>query len=130
VQPVSKTIIPIQTLSEGIRLLLSGYTKGLQKQTGFKGNLFQQKTKAKPVSGSDSNYALTAFHYIHQNPYKAKLINKIEDWEFSSFKDYLGKRNGSLCDKALTVRLLDLDMKRFYEEAYKVIPENNIKQIF
>jgi putative transposase len=67
-QWIPKTPIPIQNLTEGIRLLLSSYTKGLQKQQGFKGNLFQQKTKAKAVSDNDITYAATAFHYIHQNP--------------------------------------------------------------
>ena len=129
-QLIPKTPVPIQNLTEGIRLLLSSYTKGLQKQQGFKGNLFQQKTKAKAVSGNDTSYAVTAFHYIHQNPYKANLVNKMDDWEFSSFTDYLGKRNERLSNQKLGVRLLDLNIERFYEESYRVIPEGNIKMIF
>jgi hypothetical protein len=125
-----KTTIPIQYLSEGIRLLLSSYTKGIQKQEGFNGNLFQQKTKAKAVSSINVNYALTAFHYIHQNPFKAHIVSKMEDWEFSSFLDYAEKRNGTICDKNHAINLLDLDMRYFYEESYKVIPESNIKMIF
>jgi putative transposase len=54
----------------------------------------------------------------------------MEDWEFSSFKDFMGKRNGKLCDKKLAVRLLDLNIERFYEESYMVIPESSIKMIF
>jgi putative transposase len=126
---ISKAVIPVQNLSEGVRLLLSSYTKALQKQSGLKGNLFQQKTKAKLVSGSSLNYTATAFHYIHQNPYRAKLVNAMESWEFSSFQDYIGKRNGSLCNKDLAISLLDLDMKRFYEDSYRVIPENDIKKL-
>src|SRR5689334_25089416 len=57
VEPIPNATIPIQKMSEGIRLLLSSYAKGLQKQTGVKGNLFQQKTKAKPVSENNVNYA-------------------------------------------------------------------------
>ena len=49
VMPVSKSIIPTQHLTEGIRLLLSSYTKGIQKQRGFKGNLFQQKQRRNPL---------------------------------------------------------------------------------
>jgi len=127
---VPKPGIPVQYLTENIRLLLSSYTKGIQKQQGFKGNLFQQKTKAKPVSGSKNDYAFTAFNYIHQNPYKAMLVKKMEDWEFSSFRDYTGNRNGHLCNKRLAENLLDLDMKNFYETSYQVLPENDIKMIF
>jgi hypothetical protein len=54
----------------------------------------------------------------------------MEDWEFSSFLDYAEKRNGTICDKKRAINLLDLDMRYFYEESYKVIPESNIKMIF
>lgn len=130
VQFIPKSNISIQQLTEGIRLLLSSYTKGVQKQQGFKGNLFQQKTKSKAVSDKHHDYSRIAFHYIHQNPYKAGLVNKMEDWEFSSFQDYINKRNGTMCNKELAVNLLDLDMRHFYEESYKVIDENDIKNIF
>lgn len=123
IRPLAKAIIPTQYLTEGIRLLLSSYTKGIQKQEGFKGNLFQQKTKAKAVGVDNTNYPLTVFHYIHQNAYKANLVRKIEDWEFSSFLDYTGRRNGTICNKDLAIKLLDLDMECFYEESYKVIPD-------
>ena len=73
-------------LSEGIRNLLHTYTKGINKQNNLTGSLFQQNTSAKNVSGID--YMQSCFHYIHQNPIKAKLINKIEDWPFSSFPDF------------------------------------------
>jgi len=85
---------------------------------------------AKAVSGNTSSYAITAFHYIHQNPYKANLVDKMEDWELSSFRDYLGERNGNLCNKKVGVSLLDLDLKKFYEESYQVIPQGNINMIF
>ncbi|HEX5026332.1 MAG TPA: hypothetical protein VFV68_13720, partial [Agriterribacter sp.] len=76
---ISKSVIPTQIPTENIRLLLSSYTKGIQKQEHFSGNLFQQKTKAKPVTALNGGYALTAFNYIHQNPYNAKLVKKMED---------------------------------------------------
>lgn len=130
VQFIPKATIPIQYLTEGIRLLLSSYTKGIQKQQGFTGNLFQQKTKAKAVNDKDEDYSCIAFHYIHQNPYKANMVVKMEDWEFSSFPDYIEERNGTICNKKLAIELLDLDMRYFYEESYKVIAEDAIKKIF
>ena len=56
VQEIPKGNIPVQRLTEGIRLLLSSYMKGIQKQQDFKGNLFQQKTKAKAVSEKHLDY--------------------------------------------------------------------------
>ncbi len=45
----------------------------------------------------------------------------MEDWEYSSFRDYLGLRNGTLTNKELAIQLLDLDMNRFYEDSYGII---------
>ena len=130
VAPLQKSNIPSQHLTEGIRLLLSSYAKGIQKQERFTGNLFQQKTKAKCVSDKNGNYALTSFHYVHQNPFNAKLVKAIEDWEFSSFLDYLERRRGTICNKELAIKVLGLDMRYFYEESYNAIPENDVKNIF
>jgi REP element-mobilizing transposase RayT len=129
---IGKQNLPVQQLTESIRLMLSSYTKGIQKQQQFKGNLFQQKTKAKPVSGGEKPYAFTAFNYIHQNPYNSKLVKKMEDWEFSSFRDYTNVRHGNLCNKRLASLLLDLDtdLPNFYKISYLVIPDADTKMIF
>lgn len=135
IYPVKRSILPTQNLIEGIRLLLGSYTKGINKQLGLTGNLFQQKTKAKCVSKvSDTlrskDYSLTAFHYIHQNPLRVKLVARMEDWEFSSFRDYAGLRNGSLCNKQMALGYLDLDVSRFYTDSYAAIPEEWVEKIF
>jgi len=42
-------------------------------------------------TGSE-NYPFIAFNYIHQNPLHHKIADRLEDWEYSSFKDYAGLR--------------------------------------
>jgi putative transposase len=37
----------------------------------------------------------------------------MRDWKFSSYKDYAGLRNGSLCNKELAIQLLDIDIINF-----------------
>jgi putative transposase len=110
--PPSKSI-PIQQLSESIRLLLSSYTKAINKKYKRTGSLFQQKTKSKNVYDGKGNYAVQAFHYIHQNPIKSFLVKSMDGWKFSSYKDYAGLRNGSLCNKELATQLLDIDINNF-----------------
>lgn len=51
------------------------------------GHLFQDRFKSEPVD--DDAYFLTVLRYIHQNPVKAKLCSKVEDYPFSSFMEYL-----------------------------------------
>ena len=113
-------------LSEGIRLLLSSYAQAINKQNQFSGSLFQQNTKARPIVKGSRNYDLTVFHYIHQNAYRGKLVEKMEDWEYSSFVDYCGKRNGNLCNKELAIKLLGLNMATFYEDSYKALGIDDI----
>lgn len=135
--PVPNAIIPSQGLTEGIRLLLSSYTKALNKQLNLSGNLFQQKTKAKctslvsdTIKNTIKNYSTIAFHYIHQNPWKAGLVTKIEDWEFSSFRDYCGIRNGFLCSKDIAYAELDIDKETLYHNSYNTIEDAEVKVIF
>ena len=120
---------PKNVLSEGIRLLLSSYAQAINRQNQFSGSLFQQNTKAKPIVKGSRNYDLTVFHYIHQNAHRAKLVENMENWEYSSFVDYCGKRNGNLCNKELAIKLFGLNMETFYQDSYRQIGYDDINNI-
>ena len=109
--------LPASKLVEGFRLTLSSYCKAINIQEGRTGNLFQQRTKSKLVLNKQNDYTLTAFHYIHQNPVKAGLAKRLEDWEYSSYKDYAGLRNGKLCNKQMAIDLLQINMAHFQDES-------------
>jgi putative transposase len=109
-----------QQFSQGIKQLLSSYTKAINKQEGRTGSLFQQKTKA-ICATAKNHHDTTVFHYIHLNPLKARLVRKLEDWEFSSYKDYLGLRKETLCNIALATERLAINFDQLYEESYQVI---------
>ncbi len=117
-------------LSEGIRNLLQGYAKRINKQNNSTGSLFQQNTKAKCISEGGKLYGEICFHYNHQNPMKAGLVNKMEDWDYSSFKDYPASRNGTLCNKNLAFQLLDINPTTFYQDSYAVINDERLRSIF
>ncbi|MCY7410532.1 MAG: hypothetical protein LH473_09680 [Chitinophagales bacterium] len=121
--------IPMQHLTDGIRILLSGHSKYINERSRRAGNLFQQKTKRKCISVKDNNYALVAFHYTHQNPFKAGLVQRMEDWKFSSFHDYFENRSDSICNLKLAIELLNIEMSHFYEDSYHEIAEEKLKLI-
>jgi hypothetical protein len=117
--------IAIPEITNGFRLLQSSYAKGINRQEDRTGNLFQQKIKAKEVN----QYAVTAFHYIHQNPVMAGLVTKLAEWEFSSYRDFAGMRKGTLCNKQKAIDLLqltDLDLKDNIRE----ISKEKIKDLY
>ncbi len=53
----------------------------------------------------------------------------MEDWIYSSFCDFAGVRNGTLCELQLAQRLLDINTKTFYEESYKAVSADTILKL-
>ena len=52
------------------------------------GHLFQDRFKSEPVE--DDVYFLTVLRYIHQNPIKAGICKKLENYQYSSYNEFLG----------------------------------------
>ena len=109
-----------RTLNDSIGLLLRSYTRAINKQENMSGSLFRKQFKAEcltqlngitpsfyntskatiiNVHDPQKEYPQACFNYIHQNPVKAGLVKLPEDWEFSSFRDICGLRNGKLISK-------------------------------
>ncbi len=123
-------IIEIQAVSYAIQQIQSGYTKAINKQMKRTGSLFTQNVKCKCLNeGGSANYGLVCFHYIHQNPWVAGLVKKIEEWEFSSFKDLAGFRNGTLVNKERVFSLMEQSNQRLYKESYEMINPNKLKYL-
>lgn len=111
--------------------MLSSYAKAINKQENRSGSLFKPKTKAKSLSEGDRNYAETCFHYIHQNPPKAKLVENIEDWKFSSYRDYAGLRNGTLPKKELGIDTFNIsNEQQFRKRSQQMLDIEKVEKIF
>lgn len=109
-----------KTLNNAIAILLRSYTRSMQAQENFTGSLFQQKTKAKELIDTDNatiNYTSLCAHYIHFNPLKAKIVENLEEWEFSSYRDYMNLRNGTLCNRAMFYSIAGLNEDEFINES-------------
>jgi putative transposase len=96
----------LQNLSKAIGKTLSSYTQAINIQNNATGNLFQKKTRAKCLSEqsileppySTRDYLVNCFFYIHNNPLTANIIDDLKQWPYSSWPDYYGFRNGTLCN--------------------------------
>lgn len=69
------------------------------------GHLFQDRFKSEPVDSEI--YFLTVLRYIHQNPIKASLCKRIEDYAYSSYSEYLGTND--LVDVDYALQLISID---------------------
>ena len=70
------------------------YAKAINKRYQRVGSLFQGRFQAIHVEREE--YLLNLTRYIHLNPVQASLVKKAEDWEFSSYQEYIDLRRGSL----------------------------------
>ena len=122
--------LKISSLQNGFRNLISGYTQAINRQENQSGSIFRKRTKFKLLDDEKGDYPFICFNYIHQNPLVAGLVSKMEDWEFSSFSDYAGFRNGNLCNQELARKLLGISLNNFYKESYQVIAEDKINKLF
>jgi hypothetical protein len=118
---LSRTLNNQQELNKSIGIMLASYTRAINKQEDRTGSLFRDKTKAECITKTDEGispsfyntnrrteinlhhpeqaYPKICFDYIHENPVNAGLVQNQEDWEYSSYRDYLGLRNGKLINK-------------------------------
>ncbi|MEZ4770310.1 MAG: transposase [Caldilineales bacterium] len=75
------------------------YSKAINKQQARSGPLFQGPFQARWVDRDD--YLLHLSRYIHLNPVQARLVQRPDEWLYSSFRDYVGLRNGTLPKPAI-----------------------------
>ncbi|MFI5144753.1 MAG: transposase [Ignavibacteria bacterium] len=128
-------------LNSGIAVLLRSYTRAINNQHTMSGSIFQQKKKAKCLNKTKLstgfedvkatyNYARICFNYIHQNPVRAGIAKRMEDWRYSSFLDYSGYRKGTLCDIEFTRKLLGIpEGEPFYSFSNEEIIKVDLEEI-
>ena len=77
------------------------YTKAINKQQQRSGHLFQGPFEAKHVNRDAYLKWLT--RYIHLNPVEAGLVAAPADWVYSSYREYIGLRQGTLPSPEIVV---------------------------
>ncbi|MBK6976084.1 MAG: hypothetical protein IPH28_02340 [Cytophagaceae bacterium] len=59
----------------------------------------------------DASYLKNLIYYVLSNPLEGKLVSKLQDWHFSSFRDLIGLRNGKLVDIERCKEVFQLSME-------------------
>jgi REP element-mobilizing transposase RayT len=97
--------------TSSFRVMLSSYTRAVQRQESRTGSLFQQNTKFKCLD-QDPVYPLTCFNYIHRNPVEARLAKRANDWRWSSIHEYLTPDGAAICSVSACREVLDIPADR------------------
>ncbi len=87
------------SISKLIARVCTSYSVYFNKKYERVGHVFQDQYKA--VLVEHDSYLTWLSAYIHENPKVAGLVSNLEDYTWSSYKDYLGLRQGTLCNKNL-----------------------------
>ncbi|MBI2022009.1 transposase [Candidatus Daviesbacteria bacterium] len=83
-------------IEEFMKKVLNSYTKYFNTKHRRIGPLFQGQFKA--VSVDTDEQLLHLSRYIHLNPYVADITNSLESYLYSSYPNFIGLRNNSLCN--------------------------------
>jgi len=113
-------------LSLMMKRLGTRYAYYYNSKYGRVGHLFQDRFKSEVID--TEKYLFAVLRYIHQNPVKAKMVNKAADYHWSSYGAYLDDSN---CFSSLVETKLFLDMlgpdrlkaKQSFEELMSVETE-------
>ena len=107
-------------LSTQMMALSVSYTRAINKRYHRVGSLFQGQFESILIDRDE--YLLHLSGYIHRNPVKAGLVKHPQEWEFSSYCDYVDLRNGSLPKPDIVLSQVPS------REAYRVFVEESISE--
>ena len=79
------------SISKVVRKVASLYGIYYNDKYNHSGQLFQHRFKSEPVN--DEAHLLTLLSYIHQLPVAAKLCHHVEDYDWSSWREYIKAAN-------------------------------------
>ena len=106
-----------ENVGASLKRLAVSYASYYNKRYKRVGHLFQDRFKSEPVN--DMGYFITLLRYIHQNPVKAGICEKAEEYAWSSWQEYINDDGllPTLCStKAILKRFPLNDLKELVEE--------------
>jgi REP element-mobilizing transposase RayT len=101
-----------ECLSEIVRRIATAYALYFNKKNERCGHLFQDRFRSEPVN--DEAYFVTLLRYVHQNPIAGGLCQRVEDYTWSSWGEFIGQSNGDtrLCAVSKVLQRIPLDELR------------------
>lgn len=81
-------------ISKFLARLAQSYTQAINRKYNRTGVLFEGPFRAQQIY--DEGHLLRLCRYIHSNPLAAGLVGDINQWPYSNWFEFIGKRRGSL----------------------------------
>ena len=91
-------------LDRFMQCLQQSYTQRFNRRYAQVGHVFQGRYKA--LLCETDEYLVTLVRYVHQNPVRAGLVTRAEDYPYSGHRAYLGEIATELVDPTLVLGLV------------------------
>ncbi|SKC88488.1 transposase [Maledivibacter halophilus] len=114
--------VPLSKIMQGIQQV---FTMKYNKKNGRTGHVFEQRYKA--ILCNKDEYLLSLIRYIHQNPMRAGIKEKL-DYQWSSHRTYIEKNASRLVDYKYILSILSEDINKAIKKYAELIEEEIDKE--
>jgi putative transposase len=108
---------PEANLSKAMHYINGSYTTYTNIKRNRSGHLFQGRYKA--ILIDRDNYLLELSRYLHLNPVRAGMVNRPEEYPYSSYKTYISGSKEDILSEDVILRMLsdkEGDARKKYKE--------------
>jgi len=112
-----------EPLEQIMRRICGSYVYWYNRKYQRIGNLFQDRFKSEAVD--NDAYFLSVLRYIHQNPLKAGLVNKIEEYKWSSIGEY---NRPKVIEPSFALQMFDSNKEKAKRKLVQYCSELNNEQ--
>lgn len=101
----------LSNITDGMHYLNTSYSNWFKAKYKIVGVVFQGRYKS--ILVEEDTYCVKLSSYIHLNPVRARIIDNINEYEWSSFLDYTGNRKSiERLDVGFILRQFDTDLDK------------------
>lgn len=127
----------VRTLSDFMKKVNENYGRYYNFMENRVGHIFRDRFLSEPIYYQ--KYLMNCIAYIHNNPVKANIVDKCQNYKFSSYSDYINKTgfiNGNIIKLIFGKEKLDFKeyealhvKKSYYFLEYDNILKENMKEL-
>jgi len=112
---INTNLNDLSLIMRGIGVRFATYYNNKYQRVG---HVFQDRFKSEPIQ--NEQYLLAVTRYIHNNPVKARVVNKPDEYKWSSFRTYIGKPSVYMVEDTTSIlNIFSPDDKKAKEEFIK-----------
>ncbi len=123
---------PSGNLSRFMRHLNGVYTQRFNREHGRDGPLYRGRFKS--VLVQEDSYLIEVVRYIHNNPVKAKIVDRLSQFKWSSHKCYLGNMKAlEILDSTFVLNYFSRSRRKavgFYKSFMAEVPGVEVEKFY